>query len=295
MAEPKPSPRKTLVALFVAVLAISFAAIFFRKAAPTHPLIAAGTRLMIASLLLIPWTILRWKKGLISGRVLRAGMVAGCWYALHFGAWVTSLTLTTVAASVTLVTATPLLLATVGLITGKDAPSRGHWMGIGLGLVGLVVIGWADLSVSSDALLGDGLAFIGAAAMAGYLLTCRHVADELEVWSFTGLATGVGALLLFLAALGTGIPLEVPAPEPLAYLVAAALIPQLVGHVLLTWSSRFLAPVVVGTATLGEPVGSTVLAWLWLGEAPALAIMAGCSVTLLGVFVALRSTGLERD
>ncbi len=290
MKTTRTASQKTFGALFVAVIAISFAAIFFRKAAPTHPLIAAGTRLLIASCLLMPWTLLRWRRGDLSPRILRAGMIAGCWYAVHFGAWVTSLTLTTVAASVTLVTATPLLLAAVGLWTGKDAPSRGHWMGIGLGLVGLLVIGWTDLSVSPDALLGDGLAFIGAAAMAGYLLTCRKVADELEVWSFTGIATGVGSILLFLSAFGTGIPLEVPAPEPLLYLVAAALIPQLVGHVLLTWSARFLAPVVVGTATLGEPVGSTLLAWLWLGEAPAVAIVAGCSVTLMGVFVALRSS-----
>ena len=89
-------------ALVIAVMAISFAALFFRGAAPTHPLIQAAVRLAIASILLLPWLVRVWGTEAFSRRVIRTGVVCGFWYAVHFGAWVTSLTMTTVTASVTL-------------------------------------------------------------------------------------------------------------------------------------------------------------------------------------------------
>ena len=48
----KRDARLVPLALAGAIVSISFAAIFFRLAAPTHPMIVAGTRLAIASALL---------------------------------------------------------------------------------------------------------------------------------------------------------------------------------------------------------------------------------------------------
>ena len=287
--------RRARIGLLVAVVSISFAAIFFRNAAPIHPILQAAIRLFIASFVLLPWTLGQLRRGAISPKCVRAAALAGVWYALHFGSWVTSLTLTSVAASVTLVTATPLVLGVIGWIRKEDIPTRNQWAALGLGALGLVIIGQGDLAGGGDALLGDLFAFMGALAMAGYLLTCRSVSDELEVWSFTGIATGVGAVLLSLSALAMDVPLEVPDWKPLAYLAAAALIPQLVGHVLLTWASRILTPVLVGTSTLGEPVGATVLAWFWLAETPSTQVMAGCLVTLMGLLLALRTTRTNEE
>jgi len=60
----------------------------------------------------------------------------------------------------------------------------------------------------------------------------------------------------------------------------------------LTWALRHTLPTTVGLATLGEPVGATTLAWLWLGEAIAPWTAAGCGLTLLGVGLALSRRGL---
>ncbi len=106
-SEAAATRRLLIPGLFVAVTAVSFAAIFFRKASPTHPLVAAGLRLAFASVLLSPWLLSAWRRGTLTRTVLLHGSVAGLFYGVHFGAWVSSLTLTSVAASVTLVTATP--------------------------------------------------------------------------------------------------------------------------------------------------------------------------------------------
>lgn len=270
----------------VAVIAISFAAIFFRKAAPTHPLVAAGVRLVIAAVLLSPFVFRAARDGRLSTPVLRSACLAGIAYAVHFGAWVTSLTLTSVAASVTLVTATPLLLTVVAFVTGRDRPDRRHIAAIAMALVGLVLIGGADLA-NEGALLGDGLAALGAVAMGAYMLIARRHGPSLDVWAFTGVATAVGGALLLAATVMMGVSVSFPSTEAFIYVALAALIPQLVGHSLLTWSLRHTRPTVVGIATVGEPVGSTILGWLWLKEHPSGAVLLGCGVTIVAVLMAL--------
>ncbi len=288
MTEARGAHRAVPLALATAVASISFAAIFFKQAAPTHPLVVSGTRLAIAAVILAVPTLRAARAGRLSARIVRAGAICGVLYGIHFGTWVTSLSMTSVASSVTLVTATPLLLAGLALATGRDRPEARHWASIGLALVGLSAIGWADLSLSRDALVGDGLALVGAAAMAGYLQIVRGLGKDLDVLAFGGLATFFGALALLAAAVVADVPIAFASSASLGWIALAALIPQLIGHNLLTWSLRHATPTAVGIATVGEPVGATLLAWLWLGETVGWLILAGCAVTLAAVFLALR-------
>ncbi len=279
--------RLVAPALVIAVCAISFAAILFKLAAPTHPLVAAGTRLAIAAVVLSPAVVRGWMTRRFRRRELAWAALAGAFYALHFGAWVTSLTLTSIAASVTLVTATPLLLAVASLVAGRDRPAVRHWVAIGLAIVGLGIVGAHDFALAGDALAGDGLALLGCTAMASYLFTARRLGPTLDTLAFSGVATAVGALSLLGAAAITGV-LAWPSPAALGWLTLAALVPQLVGHTLLTWALRHTRPTVVGLATVGEPIGSTAIAWLLFGERIDLVIATGCAITLVAVVVALR-------
>ena len=288
---PQVEPRPRLVgpALVAATVAISFAAIFFRKAAPTHPLVAAGVRLAIAAVLLAPAAVRARRRGKLRAPAVRAAIWGGVAYAVHFGTWVWSLSLTKVAAAVTLVTATPILLAAWGALTDNDAPTRAQLAAMLVASAGLLIVGGADV-VNPDALVGDALAFCGAAAMAVYMLLFRRHASTTDSWAFSAVATGVGAVLLLGTAAAIGVPIRFAGWEPFGFVVLATLFPQLVGHGLVTWSLRRTRPVVVGIATLGEPVGATLLAWWLLGERAGAWTLVGCAVTLLGVAWAVWST-----
>lgn len=280
--------RKVNLALIVAVVAIAFAAIFFRETTPTHPFVAAGWRLALAAVLLTPALVGAVRRGAIDGRVLRAGGLAGLCYGVHFGAWVSSLGMTSVAASVTLVTATPLLLGLMGLMTGRDRPTRRLWSALCLAAVGIVIIASGHGADSEHGVTGDALALLGAAAMAGYLLVARSVGAALPVWAFMCIATGVGGALLLGAAWLGGISLAPSSARAAAFIVAATLLPQLVGHVALTWALRHAKPTLVGLATVGEPAAASLLAWLWLGEAVSARVAVGCALTVAAVVLALR-------
>lgn len=275
------------LALAVAIVAISFAAPFFRKTAPTPPLVAAGLRLAMAGVILAPLLLRARARGTLSPELLRAAALAGAFYGLHFGAWVWSLTLTSVAASVTLVTATPLLLALLAWITGRDRPDRRLTAALALAAVGVALIGGADLEASPSALAGDALALVGSAAMGGYLLVGRRL-GPMDVGAFQAVACAVGAVLLLGTAAALGQPLRAASPAAWGWLALATAVPQLIGHTLLTWSLRHTTPTVVAMATVAEPVGATALAWLWLGDRVAPLTAVGCGLTLAAVLLALR-------
>src|SRR5690606_25345739 len=183
-------------------------------------------------------------------------------------------------------------LALIGLARRRDRPTRLQGWAIAITTLGVLTIGAADASLSADALLGDALALLGALALALYLLVARELGDALEPLAFSGLAAGVGALSLALAA-AVGFGLGAPTfagldPSALGWIAMSALVPRLVGHTMLTRALRRATPTVVGLATCAEPVISTLLAIPILGEHPAPAVLAGCAITLAGVLLGMR-------
>ena len=108
--------------------------------------------------------------------------------------------------------------------------------------------------------------------------------------AFSCAATATGAALLLGTAAVLGMPLVPPTPQAALAIVACALVPQLMGHTLLTWALRHTGPAWVAMTTVGEPVGATLLTWWWLNEVPSALVLAGCAVTLVGVGVALMAT-----
>lgn len=282
----KSIPTYAPLVLLAGTLAIASAAIFFRLAQPTHPLVMAGTRLVIAAVLLSPLIVRAIRTGALPKMHLREALIGGVLYAIHFGAWVWSLQLTTVAASVTLVTATPLFLAVWAVITGRDRPDRILWISLALAAAGVVTIGGTDLGNSMEAFIGDGLALLGAGAIAAYMVRVRGL-GEISVLPFMGVAAAVGGTLLLVTSLAVGLTPWPATLESFGWLFAAALIPQLVGHTALTWCLRHMTPTTVGIATLFEPVGSTLFAWWLLSETPRVGTLVGCALTLTAVATAL--------
>lgn len=287
MPNRRPSPLALALTLCGAIVALSFAAIFFRLAFPTHPLTAAGIRLLIAGTLFSPFVYRGIRRGTFTPTMYRAALLGGLLYGIHFGTWVTSLTLTSVAAAVTLVTTNPIFLGLLSLLTGRDRPGSRFWWGLGLAFIGLLILGGADFAARPEALWGNLLAILGAVAMSLYLFTARSQGERLDWVAFSGVTTASGGFALIVAAWIIGAPLTPSSTGALGFIVLAALIPQMIGHSLLVYAVRHLKPTTVAMAVIGEPVGSTLMAWLWLGEVLSAATTLGCAITLLAVLLVI--------
>jgi drug/metabolite transporter (DMT)-like permease len=288
---------KVLSALAIGSIAIGFAAIFFRLAAPTDPLLASMLRLGIAGTLLAPLSLRAMRDGSLSRRAMKVGAACGVVYAVHFGTWVASLERTSVAASVTLVTATPLMLAAIAFARGRDRPNARTMLAIAGAMVGVLIIAASDAAEAPPgAIVGDVLALLGAGAMVFYLLAVRELGD-VPAFAFGGVAALSGAATLALALPIEpllGVRLTWPTNEALLFIALAALIPQIVGHGLLTWALRRASPTEVGLATAAEPVISTALAVVVFAEQPTPLVMLGAAITLVAVVVGVASSRADR-
>ena len=289
------SRRLPFFVLGLGVLVISFGAILARLAQEggLPSLAIAALRLGIAAMVVTPlaWGQSRTELQSLTRRQLALAAGAGFFLALHFAAWISSLETTSVASSTALVTTNPVWIALASFAFFGERTSRLTLAGIVVSLAGSLMIFWSDSQsggAGSNAVLGCSLALIGSWCFSAYLLIGRRLRAGMPLPAYIWLAYGVAALFLLAACAASDVALTgygVP-----AYLAALglALGPQLLGHTAYNWSLRHVSPTFVGVVTLGEPVGSAVLAWALLGEHFVPLQAAGFVALLIGVYLAAR-------
>ncbi|NOY45560.1 MAG: DMT family transporter [Deltaproteobacteria bacterium] len=283
-----PHRRGPALLLAGGVAVISSAAILIRLCqAPS--LAIAAYRLGIAATLLVGYDLARHRR-LPPARSWPWFASAGLFLAVHFAAWIASLRYTTVASSVVLVTTNPLFVALFAWLLGEP-PDRRTLVGIVLGLGGAVLIGWGDFAGGPAPLLGDGLALIGALAMSAYLTVGRRARAGLGARTYSTWVYAVAAVLLAAAVGITGTSVGPYPPPTYGWLLLLALGPQILGHTAINAALAHLTAPAVALAILGEPVGSTLLAYLVLGEVPSVSTVAGGALILGGIALGLGGAG----
>ena len=101
----------------------------------------AAYRLLIASLVLLPYGLAR-SRGEIRNLIReewRWVLPAGGFLALHFALWIASLSRTTVASSVVLVTASPVFVAAASYVLFKERLRRETFLGIAVCAAGALL------------------------------------------------------------------------------------------------------------------------------------------------------------
>jgi drug/metabolite transporter (DMT)-like permease len=263
----KPAPLLLWPLIATGILAISCASLFIRLAS-APALTIALYRTALAALVLLPYWALR-RSRIPPSWSLQAGLLtaaAGLFLALHFVFWIQSLQRTSVASSVILVSTTPLFVALLSPTILRERLHGRLWAGILVTVAGCVIVAGADTALAGDALWGDLLALLGALMAAGYLLTGRVVRRQLDLAAYSLGAYGAAAALLVLACLATPAPLQGFSAQTYWMLVLLALVPQLLGHTTFNWTLKFLSPTLVSLLILGEPIGATLLAYIFLDE-----------------------------
>ncbi len=302
--------------LGIGLLAVSTASLFIRYAqadgAPS--LIIAAYRLTLATLALLPLALWRQRAELrrLTGREWLLTGLSGIFLGLHFGTWISSLEYTTVANSVVFVSTAPLFVALIAAVWLRERPTRGVLLGLALALVGSVIVGVSDACaapagcpspsdfVRGTSFFGDLLALAGAVAVAAYLIIGRTVRGRMSLLVYILLTYGSAALTLIagVSVLRGSFAGFEPADFAASLLggrlgwglcvVLLALAPQLIGHSSYNWALKYLPATFVSVTVLGEPIGSTLLAYLLLGETPTLLKLLGAALILSGIFLAAR-------
>jgi len=304
-------PISPLVAIVVGILAVSTASIFIRYAQKeAASLVIAAWRLSVASLILVPVAAATRKRELLalSRKELLLALLSGIFLALHFATWITSLEYTTVASSVVLVSTLPLWVALFSPFTIKEPIRRLVVVGLVFALLGGIIVGISDTcSISSgrltcpslsefmrgQAFVGDILAICGAIAGASYLLIGRKLRAKMSLVSYISLVYGMAAIVLVIIMFSAGLkPFGYPSQTYL-WLVLLAVVPQLIGHSTFNWALGYLSAAYVSITLLGEPIGSTILAYFILDEMPPPLKLVGGGLILIGIYISSRSEAVH--
>lgn len=230
----------------------------------------------------------------LTRRELAIGAGAGVVLALHFWSWMASLGMTTVAASVGIVSLQPVFVAAGSALWLGERPTRRQLGGVALAVVGGAVVALADAAGSSAAgaraLRGDALALLGAVTAAAYYLAGRRLRARLALWPYVALVYGACFATLVALALATGVAVAPQPPREIALFALLAAGPMLLGHTGMNWALRYLPAYAVNLTVLGEPVGATMLAYALPGirETPSGMTLAGGACILAGVIAASR-------
>ncbi len=298
------------LAIVIAIVAVSTSSIFIRFAQREAPsLVIAALRLSFAVLALAPFVISRYRGELraLSRRELLLAALSGGILAIHFAAWITSLEYTGVVSAVVLVSTAPLWVALLSPLFLKEPLTRSILIGMLLALLGGTIIALGDSCqvdhgllcpsfsdfLHGEVLLGNFLALAGAWALAGYLMIGRRLRAGMSLIPYIFLVYGVAALALVAAMLVSGQSPVGFSGMTYLWIVLLALVPQLIGHSTFNWILRFLPVTLVAITTLGEPIGSSVLAFFVLQEVPAALTVFGGVVILVGIYIASRKRNIK--
>lgn len=296
-ATSPPRPTWAWPLLLTAVLAVSTGALFVRLADPAPAMAKAAWRCSIAALVLLivgrQATARAWAEA--SPRTRRQVVLAGFVLAVHFSTWILSLSYTTVTSTMVLGSTAPAWTALLAPRLIGERTTRAQWQGILLCAIGIALLAFLPggatdepSEAASQPWLGNLLALGGAISFSLFLIVGRTAQKQVAALPYLAIAYSSAALFLILGCLLLGLPLTGFPTETYGWLLALALIPQLIGHSGYNLALRFFSAATVSILLIGEPIVGTFLAWIFLAEPPTQAEILGGIFLLLGIVRAAR-------
>lgn len=282
----------------IGIICVSLAAIFVRLSQQEitnitigFSLFIASSRLIISTLILMPsYGDLLTLKNNHPGIYLSIG--AGICLGLHFATWITSLGLTSVTASVSLVTTNPLWVALLSWWCLGKRLSKNTVIGIVIAIVGSIFIAFAqgDNSIGQNPLLGAILALMGSWFASGYILFGTLAQKQgLTTKQYIIIAYGTGALFLSPLPPLFGTNYFGHSFSVYLYLFFMAIASQVIGHTSINWGLKYFSPTTISLLILFEPVISSLFAWWLFQEKPTLLVIIGAFILLLGTAYSLKN------
>ncbi len=292
------------LALGFGIICISTASILIRFAQDeVASIVISAYRLTLATLIIGVIAIFKKEsiRPIFEKRNAWLILLSGTFLAVHFISWIKSLEMTSVASSVVLVTTTPLWVALLSPLILKEKITRNILVGLLIAFFGLICVslsercGFTDgrlacqsgsQQITLDVFRGNSLALLGALMAAGYMIIGRIMRKRVSALQYTFGVYGVAAIVVDLIAIFSEAELGGFSIRSYAWLVALAIIPQLFGHSIFNWALKYLQASVVSIAILGEPIGTIILALIFLKEAPTIIELVGACLILAGILLA---------
>jgi drug/metabolite transporter (DMT)-like permease len=275
--------RRVYVFLAVGLVAASQSGNLVRLG-HADPVAITAWRLLLASLMLIP----------MAGRDLallaRLGrrdtallFAAGAALAAHLISWIAAVQHTTVASAATFFAINPVITATSSFLIFKERVSPRLAGSIALGVLGVALLGWGDLSLAREHLVGDGLALLCSVLFTAYFLVGKRLRQRLPTAAYVAAIYGVASAFAFAALLALGLPFVDYDGQTWLCFALMAVGPTVIGHTSMNHALAHLRAGWISTATLSEPLLAGFVAFFAWGEGVTWLGAAGYALICLSV------------
>ena len=286
-AEPRGSAGARYALLFVGVIGLSFAGIFYSLAhAPAVAMVAY--RSLFAVVLVLPLLALSRRGARAAAQTpFRAGdlalsIVAGALFALDLTVWAVGLRYTSVSSAMLFVSTDPVWIALFGAMFFAERPKPLAVAGIAVAVAGTIVVAGMDVRLSGSALWGDALALTAAFAETWYLLIGRRVRARVDTTRYATVVYLSCAACTWLMLAGMRFS-PVISMHDVWLAIALALVVTVIGHTLISRSLGYMPAAVVAVCILSQPLIAATLAFLFLHQTVPVTTAIGGLVALAGI------------
>src|SRR5699024_4351034 len=254
--------------------------------------VMANIRLLIAALIMSPLVITKYRRELkrINMTDWTFIFIAGLCLAIHFSFWFHSLSLTSVTTSVIIISLQPVLLLVLTAMFFRERLSPGTMISMVIILIGMIVILGTDAKTNEAHLYGNIFAIGATIVIALYSLIGMQVRKRISFITYTFLVYAFGSLSLIFYNVSTS---SVSVQYPIHYLViliALAVVPTFLGHMLFNWSLKWVSASTIAFGNACVPVVATALAYFILDEVVSISHWLGGAIAVFGLFLFVVST-----
>lgn len=276
-----------LLAMSILILSQAGNIIRFCDATPDT---VAFLRLTLAFFIVIPFCLGSFfrRRNMLGKRQVLQLFGMGALFALHFLTWISAVQNTTVANAAIFFGLSPLFTTLGARSFFREQLHPRIFYTIILGVVGVAVIGYSDLSLTPRHLWGDALGLISGILFSAYFLVGKSARIGLDNRVVMPAVYGFGALCL--------LPWQISAlPKILALsstswiaALVLAVFPTILGHATMIYLTRQFRASTLGAATLIEPVFAGAGALILFGEVLQPLVFVGYGVITLGLLLIVK-------
>jgi len=277
------------LALAGAVAGIAWSAILVRWAGIPGAA-SAFYRVLIAGMVLVPWSIVRGPRVPVTARARSVAVAGGVFFALDIALWNTSVMHTGAAVASILGNNTPVFVGILTWLVLQRRPHGSFWLGLSLAFAGClaIMLGPAHAGSAPITTYGNLMAIGGSFFFAAYLITTERVRREMDTLTFNTFAIAGSIVTLLVACLLLKLPLSGYSLGAWAALIALGFVSQLAAYYALVYALGHLPATITSVGLLAQVPCTALLAWLLLGEPLTPLQLAGGGIVLVGIYVVNR-------
>lgn len=275
--------------LVLAIIATSVSGFLVRES-DLNPIMLASYRLLVASIVLMPFFLRLLKKHpeISLKKLIYAVAPPALLLAAELTVWNTAVEETRLANASLLINMMPLAMPAVLWFLYRERVNRRELIATAIAVAGLVLLVSSDLVVSPSFLVGDGLALLAMVMLTIYLSMSRRLTHLPSIWLYVVPMYTFGGLVLLVIGVATTDQLTPQSGNAWMAAIGLGLLPTVVGHSMLNWCMQRMRGQIVALVNMLHPVFAGFIGFFAFAETPtSLFYVAGAVLSVAVLIVIL--------